>query len=388
MNGMDEKNGRIDGNELIELASSLISAESVSPRDCGCQDLLINKLAPCGFEAEDMTFADTRNTWLRYGTEKPLFCFAGHVDVVPPGNTDAWEFPPFSPVVKDGYLCGRGAADMKGSVAAFTIASREFVKNYPDFKGSLALLITSDEEADFVNGTVRVVDALEARGETIDYCIVGEPSCAKSFGDTMRIGRRGSITANVVLYGIQGHVANPTAALNPIHASLTALGKLVSYKWDSGNERFPPSSMQIPNIAAGTGANNVIPGELKVQINWRFCPETTVEKIKSVTENILAETGLRHEINWSFSGNPFLSEVRELVSCLGAAVKDKTGIEPELSTGGGTSDGRFIARIAKQIVEFGPINATIHKANEKVSSADLLSLAEIYYDTLCRIFKK
>lgn len=388
MNGMEEKSSHIDEIELTELASSLISVESISPKDGGCQDILIEKLAPCGFKIEDMTRIDTRNTWMRYGTKKPLFCFAGHVDVVPPGNPEAWEVPPFSPAVKDGYLWGRGAADMKGSVAAFTLASREFVKNHPDIEGSIALLITSDEEADFVNGTVKVVDELEDRNEIIDYCIVGEPSCAKNFGDTMRIGRRGSITANIVLYGIQGHVANPSAALNPIHASLAALHKLTSYEWDLGNERFPPSSMQIPNIAAGTGANNVIPGELKVQINWRFCPETTVDKIKSVTENILAETGLRHEICWSFSGNPFLSEVSDLVSCLSSAVREKTGIEPELSTGGGTSDGRFIARIAKQIVEFGPINATIHKANEKVSVADLCALAEIYYDTLCRIFKK
>lgn len=371
--------------EVINLAKKLISIPSISPQDLGCQQIITNILQPLGFKIEDLTFNQTKNSWITYGTEKPCFCFAGHIDVVPPGKIEDWKLDPFSGEIIDNVLYGRGAADMKGSVAAFTIACKNFVTKHPNFKGKLALLITSDEEADFIDGTTKVVDTLKSRNELIDYCIVGEPSSAEKLGDTIRIGRRGSITANIFFKGIQGHVANPQKALNPIHKSLKVLDKLVQYEWDKGNDFFPATSMQIPNIKAGTGANNVIPGELFVQINWRFCTETSVEKIKDITNSILKETNLDFQINWSFSGDPFLSKIGELVNATQEIIQNKFGYSPELSTGGGTSDGRFIAKITPQIIELGPINSTIHKVNECVAVQDLIDLAEIYEKILEKI---
>ncbi len=377
----------LDKQKLLEIASHLIKIPSVSPKDGGCQIYIRKLLEEVGFVTEDFTFDDTVNSLITYGNDGPIFCFAGHVDVVPPGDEKAWKFPPFEPTIYEGKLFGRGASDMKGSDAAFIVAALDFINRFPNFPGRIALLLTSDEEADFVNGTTRVVDVLKDRGVIFDYCMVGEPSCDKILGDTIRIGRRGSVTAKISFKGIQGHVANPQNALNPVHNCLEVLNNLTKYTWDNGNEHFPPTSMQIPYFAAGTGATNVIPGTAEVFINWRFCPETKLETIKNVTENMLNENGLPYTIKWNFSGDPFITKPGNLINFVREAIEEHLGVEPILSTGGGTSDGRFLAKISREIFEFGPCNHTIHKVDECVGVDELFDLAIIYQKILRKVFQ-
>ncbi len=367
---------------VLTLAKQLIERKSVTPEDAGCQELMIERLQQLGFEIEVMVFEDTTNFWARRGTQGPLFAFAGHTDVVPAGNLDDWHTSPFTPTVKDGMLYGRGAADMKGSLACMIIAVERFIAENPNHKGSIGFLITSDEEGPFINGTVRVVETLMARGETIDMCIVGEPSSTKNVGDVIKNGRRGSITGDLKVKGVQGHVAYPQLASNPVHNSLLALNELVTTEWDKGNDFFPPTSIQIPNIHAGTGASNVIPGELNVQFNLRFSTELNNEAIVARTQSILDKHQLDYELKWTFNGDPFLTAKGALIDAVVDAVHKVNGMQPQLLTSGGTSDGRFIARMQGQVVEIGPVNATIHKVNECVKVADLEQLADIYQHTL------
>lgn len=373
-------------SEVVNLACELISRQSISPEDASCQDLIKNMLQPLGFVIEDMSKLDTVNTFAKHGQGHPHFCFAGHVDVVPPGELSAWQTDPFTPTIIDGMLYGRGAADMKGSDAAMLTAAARFIKKHPLHKGAISFIFTSDEEDKFINGTPVVVEALKARHEEIDMCLVGEPSSATTLCDTMKNGRRGSITANITVFGVQGHVAYPQLGENPIHRAAPAILDLVNEVWDKGNEFFPPTSMQIPNIKAGTGANNVIPGELFIQINWRFCPETTADEIKERTKAILDRYQLKYDLTWSFSGDPFMTKPQTLVEATQSAVSELTGHTCALSTAGGTSDGRFIAKLGCQVIELGPISATIHKANECVSVTDLDKLALIYERILEKVF--
>ena len=369
---------------VLALAKDLISRPSVTPEDAGCQQMMADFLARLGFQIEPMIFHDTTNLWARRGTEGPLFCFAGHTDVVPSGPVEKWDTPPFTPTLRDGMLHGRGAADMKGSLAAMLVAVERFIAANPDHKGSIAFLITSDEEGPFINGTPKVIETLEARNEKITWCLVGEPSSTHRVGDMVKNGRRGSITGDLTVKGIQGHVAYPHLGRNPVHQAAPAISELAATVWDNGNDFFPPTSFQIPNISAGTGASNVIPGELKVQFNFRFSTELTDEEIKRRTHAILDKHGLEYELVWTLSGHPFLTPAGELVEATVAAIEEVAAIKAELSTSGGTSDGRFIARTGAQVVELGPINATIHKINECVKVADLESLTHMYQ----RILKK
>ena len=369
---------------VLALAKDLISRPSVTPEDAGCQQMMADFLARLGFQIEPMIFHDTTNLWARRGTEGPLFCFAGHTDVVPSGPVEKWDTPPFTPTLRDGMLHGRGAADMKGSLAAMLVAVERFIAANPDHKGSIAFLITSDEEGPFINGTPKVIETLEARNEKITWCLVGEPSSTHRVGDMVKNGRRGSITGDLTVKGIQGHVAYPHLGRNPVHQAAPAIAELAATVWDNGNDFFPPTSFQIPNISAGTGASNVIPGELKVQFNFRFSTELTDEEIKRRTHAILDKHGLEYELVWTLSGHPFLTPAGELVEATVAAIEEVAAIKAELSTSGGTSDGRFIARTGAQVVELGPINATIHKINECVKVADLESLTHMYQ----RILKK
>lgn len=369
---------------VLHLAKDLIARPSVTPEDAGCQQMMADFLARLGFNIEPMVFHDTTNLWARRGTTGPLFCFAGHTDVVPTGPQEKWKFPPFTPTEHEGMLYGRGAADMKGSLAAMLVAVERFVSANPDHKGSIAFLITSDEEGPFINGTPKVVETLEARNEKITWCLVGEPSSTHTVGDMVKNGRRGSITGDLLVKGIQGHVAYPHLGRNPVHQAAPALAELSATEWDKGNAFFPPTSFQIPNISAGTGASNVIPGELKVQFNFRFSTELTDEEIKRRTHAILDKHGLEYELVWTLSGHPFLTPAGELVEATVAAIEEVADIMAELSTSGGTSDGRFIARTGAQVVELGPINATIHKINECVKIADLELLTNMYQ----RILKK
>lgn len=362
---------------VIELAQQLIKRPSLSPNDEGCQALLIEHLQAIGFTIEPMNFGDTQNFWAWRGTGKTL-AFAGHTDVVPSGDESRWQHPPFEPTIRDGMLYGRGAADMKGSLAAMVIAAERFVATNPDHQGRLAFLITSDEEASAINGTVKVVDALMARNERLDYCLVGEPSSTHVVGDVVKNGRRGSITANLLVHGIQGHVAYPHLADNPVHRAMAALNELVTTEWDRGNEFFPPTSMQIANIHAGTGSNNVIPGELSVQFNFRFSTELTDVMIKQRVEELFTRHQLNYTIDWNLSGQPFLTARGDLVDAVVNAITHYSDVTPELLTNGGTSDGRFIARMGAQVVELGPVNATIHKVDECVSAADLQLLSRMY----------
>jgi succinyl-diaminopimelate desuccinylase len=366
----------------FDLTRDLISRSSVTPNDAGCQEILRQRLVRVGFEVEAMPFGDVDNLWARRGRAAPLVCFAGHTDVVPAGPLEQWQSDPFVPEVRDGVLYGRGAADMKSSIAAFVTAVERFVAAHPDHPGSIALLITSDEEGIAVNGTVKVVEALEARAEGIDFCIVGEPSCVSRLGDTMKNGRRGSLSGELLVRGVQGHIAYPQLARNPIHLFGPALAELSAVEWDRGNEYFPPTTWQVSNIRAGTGANNVIPGELRVSFNFRFSTASTVESLKGRVHAILDRHGLDYQIDWWLSGNPFVTPRGRLVECIGQAVERETGVRPALSTSGGTSDGRFIARICPELVEFGPINASIHKLNEHIRLADLEALSRIYERTL------
>ncbi|KNC07206.1 succinyl-diaminopimelate desuccinylase [Pantoea sp. RIT-PI-b] len=362
---------------VIELAQQLIRRPSLSPDDAGCQALLIARLEAIGFNIEPMHIGDTLNFWATRGQGETL-AFAGHTDVVPPGDANRWISPPFEPSIRDGMLFGRGAADMKGSLAAMVVAAERFVAANPQHKGRLAFLITSDEEASAVNGTVKVVERLMARNERMDYCLVGEPSSTEIVGDVVKNGRRGSMTANLTLHGVQGHVAYPHLADNPVHRAMPALNELVDTVWDEGNEFFPPTSMQIANVQAGTGSNNVIPGEFFVQFNFRFSTQLTDQMIKDRVAELLDRHQLRYTLEWNVSGQPFLTSRGKLVDAVVNAVAHYNEIKPQLLTTGGTSDGRFIARMGAQVVELGPVNATIHKINECVKASDLQMLSRMY----------
>ncbi|MGK3130482.1 succinyl-diaminopimelate desuccinylase [Pantoea sp. C8B4] len=362
---------------VIELAQQLIRRPSLSPDDAGCQALLVARLEAIGFTVEQMHIGDTLNFWATRGQGETL-AFAGHTDVVPPGDANRWISPPFEPSIRDGMLFGRGAADMKGSLAAMVVAAERFVAANPQHKGRLAFLITSDEEASAVNGTVKVVERLMARNERMDYCLVGEPSSTEIVGDVVKNGRRGSMTANLTIHGVQGHVAYPHLADNPVHRAMPALNELVATEWDQGNEFFPPTSMQIANVQAGTGSNNVIPGEFFVQFNFRFSTELTDQMIKERVAALLDRHQLRYTLDWNVSGQPFLTSRGKLVDAVVNAVAHYNEIKPQLLTTGGTSDGRFIARMGAQVVELGPVNATIHKINECVKASDLQMLSRMY----------
>lgn len=372
-------------SDVIELAKELIRRPSVTPLDEGCQTLMGERLAALGFTLEPMIFEDTTNLWARRGDSGPLFCFAGHTDVVPAGPLDKWRTPPFEPTINDGMLYGRGAADMKGSLAAMVVAVERFVAQHPDHQGSIAFLITSDEEGPFINGTVRVIDTLEARAEKITWCIVGEPSSTSEVGDVVKNGRRGSLTGDLVIRGVQGHVAYPHLADNPIHRAAPALAELAAIEWDQGNDFFPPTSFQIANINGGTGASNVIPGELAVQFNFRFSTESTSEALKERVNALLTRHGLDYELNWTLSGEPFLTDTGRLLDAAVEAIAAVNGAKPQLLTTGGTSDGRFIAPTGAEVIELGPVNATIHKVNECVKASDLDLLADMYQGVLERL---
>lgn len=365
--------------DVLAVTKDLINRRSVTPEDAGCQDMMKDWLAELGFNNETMVFEDTTNLWSRRGNNGPVFCFAGHTDVVPSGPESAWKTPPFSATEKDGVLYGRGAADMKGSLAAMLTATRQFVNDYPDHHGSIAFLITSDEEGPFINGTTRVIDTLEARNEKIKWCIVGEPSSTDTVGDVVKNGRRGSLTGDLIVKGIQGHVAYPHLAKNPVHDASPALAELANAHWDNGNDFFPPTSFQISNIHAGTGAGNVIPGELHVCFNFRFSTEVTDRELIKRVEEILARHNLDYEIKWTFNGQPFLTDKGDLVEAAQKAISSEMDFDTELSTAGGTSDGRFIAPTGAQVVELGPVNASIHKIDEHVRIQDLYHLERIYY---------
>ena len=372
---------RLDA-ETLALAQQLIRAESVSPDDAGCQGLMADYLSALGFRIESMPFGDVDNLWALHGDGAPLFVFAGHTDVVPPGPLDDWHTPPFAPTIKDGLLFGRGAADMKGSLAAMLTACQRFLATHADHPGTIGFLITSDEEAVALNGTRRVMEELQNRGTHIDWCLVGEPSSNLLLGDVVRCGRRGSLNAQLSIKGVQGHVAYPTEALNPIHSALPALAKLVDIEWDAGNDAFPPTSLQISNIHSGTGANNVIPGEMNLLLNFRFSTASSEASLRQRTETLLQDHGVDYEINWSLSGLPFLTSGGELIPAVQEVLAARLGIVTELSTSGGTSDGRFIAPTGTQVIELGPRNNTIHKINECVATADLIELSHIYSDIL------
>ncbi|TKF59377.1 succinyl-diaminopimelate desuccinylase [Vibrio lentus] len=372
----------------LALAKDLISRQSVTPEDAGCQDLMIERLKALGFEIEVMVFEDTTNFWARRGTEAPLFAFAGHTDVVPAGPIEQWNTKPFEPTTVDGFLHGRGAADMKGSLASMIVAVEQFIAKHPDHTGSIGFLITSDEEGPFINGTVRVVEALMARGENIDMCIVGEPSSTEYVGDVVKNGRRGSITGDLTIKGTQGHVAYPHLANNPVHSSLLAINELATTEWDKGNDYFPPTSFQIPNVSAGTGASNVIPGEFNVQFNLRFSTELNNDIIVERITNTLDKYDFEYDLKWTFNGDPFLTDAGSLLDAIVDAVGHVNDVKPALLTTGGTSDGRFIARMKGQVVELGPVNATIHKVNECVKVADLEKLTDMYERTLVNLFAK
>jgi succinyl-diaminopimelate desuccinylase len=368
--------------KTLDLTCDLMSRASVSPTDGGCQALMSQRLQALGFKIENLRFGNVDNLWARRGTEGPVFCFAGHTDVVPPGPLEDWKSDPFEPSVRDGMLYGRGAADMKSGLAAMVTACEDFVERHPRHRGSIAFLITSDEEGPSVDGTRRVVEVLEGRGERIDWCLVGEPSSEDVLGDTLKIGRRGSLSGRLTVHGVQGHIAYPQLADNPIHALAPALAELASRTWDRGNQHFQPTSFQMSNIAAGTGAPNVIPGELKARFNLRFSTEQTVETLQATVERILREHGVKYSLDWFISGYPFLTVPGTLSQAASQAVVEELGVTPKLSTGGGTSDGRFIAPMGAQVIELGMVNATIHKANESVKMEDIERLRGAYRRTL------
>jgi succinyl-diaminopimelate desuccinylase len=369
----------------LDLARDLIQRPSVTPDDHGCQSLLAARLQAIGFEVEHLRYGDVDNLWARRGDDTPLFAFAGHTDVVPPGPREAWHTDPFAAVVQDGQLFGRGAADMKGSIAAMITACERFVAAHAGHPGSIAFLITSDEEGPATHGTVKVLEHLAARSERIDYCLVGEPTSQHQVGDTIKNGRRGSLNGVLRVHGHQGHVAYPQLAENPVHKAAPALADLAATEWDRGNEHFPPTTFQISNIQAGTGAENVIPGELQVVFNLRFSTESSAAGLQARIEELLSRHGLKFDIDWKLSGEPFLTPAGVLVDASRAAIRDVTGLQTELSTSGGTSDGRFIAPTGTQVVELGPVNATIHKANESVNIEELETLSQIYEKILVTV---
>jgi succinyl-diaminopimelate desuccinylase len=368
-------------SETLQLAKALIARRSLTPDDAGCQDILVERLEKLGFKIERMRFGNVDNFWARRGTAKPVVVFAGHTDVVPSGPPESWFSPPFEPTIRDGMLYGRGAADMKTSIAAFITAIEAFLAQHPDYNGSIALLITSDEEGVAVDGTVRVVEALKARGETIDYCIVGEPTSNQKVGDMIKNGRRGSLSGTLTVKGIQGHIAYPHLVKNPIHMAAPALAELAATTWDNGNEYFPPTSWQISNINGGTGATNVVPGTVRILFNFRYSTASTEQGLRDRVHAILDKHGLEYDLEWE-SGKPYLTAKGNLVAAISRAIEQCHGVTPELSTSGGTSDGRFIADICPQVIEFGPLNATIHKLNECVAVADIEPLKLTYQRTL------
>ncbi|MGE5665939.1 MAG: succinyl-diaminopimelate desuccinylase [Betaproteobacteria bacterium] len=369
-------------NTTLALARTLIARPSVTPEDAGCQALIAERLAPLGFLAETLTRGETTNLWLRRGTAAPVLAFAGHTDVVPTGPREAWSSPPFSPTERDGRLYGRGASDMKSSIAAFVVAAEEFVRAHPDHRGSIALLITSDEEGPATDGTTLVVETLRARDERLDYCIVGEPTSVDRLGDTIKNGRRGSLSGRLTVRGVQGHVAYPHLARNPVHEVAPALAELAAEAWDGGDEYFPPTTFQVSNIHAGTGAANVIPGTCVIDFNLRFAPASSAASLRERIEALLARHGLDFAIEWTLGAQPFLTPAGALSDALGRAIQEVTGARATLSTTGGTSDGRFIATWCPQVVEFGPPNASIHKIDENILVADLEPLRAVYRRTL------
>jgi succinyl-diaminopimelate desuccinylase len=366
----------------LQLAKELIARKSITPEDGGCQELIAARLERAGFRCEPMPFGDVRNLWARRGTGQPVVCFAGHTDVVPTGPLGEWHSDPFVPTVRDGKLYGRGAADMKSSIAAFVVAAEAFVAERPKHSGSIAFLLTSDEEGPAVDGTVRVVEKLKQRGEGVDYCIVGEPSSVDALADTMKNGRRGSLSAKLTVRGIQGHVAYPHLARNPVHQIAPALAELSKTQWDKGNESFPPTTWQTSNIHAGTGVGNVIPGSVEVDFNFRFSTESTEASLKERVESVLKKHGLEYSIAWTLGAKPFLSKRGKLAQTVVSVAKQHTGRTAELSTTGGTSDARFIIDICPEVLELGPINASIHKLNEHIAVEELEQLPRIYLDTL------
>src|SRR5919202_356664 len=370
------------GGAALELARELIARKSITPQDGGCQQLLARRLVRAGFRCEPMRFGEVDNLWARRGTAHPVVCFAGHTDVVPTGPLTEWHSDPFVPSVREGKLFGRGAADMKSSIAAFVVAAERFVAEQPEHRGSIALLITSDEEGPSIDGTAKVVERLKARNELIDYCIVGEPSSVDTLGDMLKIRRRGSLSGKLTVRGVQGHVAYPHLVRNPIHLLAPALAELVRMQWDKGNESFPPTSFQVSNIHAGTGAGNVVPGTVKVDFNFRFSTESTDASLKQRVEAILKKHGLEYSIEWTLGAKPFLSKRGRLADTVLEAAKRHTGCAGELSTTGGTSDARFIIDICPEVIEIGPVNTTIHKLNGHIALEELEILPRIYLDTL------
>ena len=369
-------------SKTLELAQQLIARRSITPDDLGCQELMISRLEPLGFQIERMHFNGVDNFYARRGSSGPFLLFAGHTDVVPTGPVEQWHTPPFEPTIKDGMLYGRGAADMKTSCAAFVTAIEEFVAAHPDHPGSIGLIITSDEEGVAVDGTVKVVEALQAKNERIDYCIVGEPTSNKRVGDMIKNGRRGSLSGKLTVKGVQGHIAYPHLVKNPIHMVAPAIKDLVEITWDNGNEYFPPTSWQISNINGGTGATNVVPGEVEILFNFRFSTASSADGLKQRVHEVLDRNGLDYDLEWEYSGKPYITPRGELVAAISSAIEQSYGVTPELSTSGGTSDGRFIADICKEVIEFGPLNATIHKLNECVAVADIEPLKDTYRLTL------
>ena len=372
-------------SQAIELTKDLMARRSVTPADEGCQELISQRLAAVGFAVEQLRFGSVENLWARRGTSGPLLCFAGHTDVVPTGPLEEWHSDPFVPTVRDGVLFGRGAADMKSGLAAMVTASEEFLRSHPRHRGSIAFLITSDEEGPSVDGTRRVAQLLRERGERIDFCVVGEPSSEASVGDTIKVGRRGSLSGRLTVHGVQGHVAYPQLAENPVHALAPALAELTRREWDQGTEHFQPTSFQVSNLNAGTGAPNVIPGELKARFNLRYSPVQTLEGLKQAVEEILQRHGVRYTLEWYLSGEPFYTPPGQLSQVVAAAVAQVTGTVPALSTGGGTSDGRFVAPLGAQVVELGVVNASIHKVNECVRLADIEALERMYFNVLVNL---
>jgi succinyl-diaminopimelate desuccinylase len=366
----------------LALAKNLIARPSVTPEDAGCLDHIMERLSAIGFTCERMDAGGVANLWARRGSESPLFCFAGHTDVVPPGPREAWSSDPFHPELRDGQLYGRGAADMKSSIAAMITACEDFVASHAEHAGSIAFLLTSDEEGPATHGTVHVIEQLEARGEKIDYCLVGEPTAENHVGDIVKNGRRGSLNGRLLVHGRQGHVAYPHKAINPIHVLAPALAELTAIEWDQGNDHFPPTTFQISNLNAGTGATNVIPGTVDVWFNFRFSTEQTAEGLRARVEEVLARHGIQDRVEWNLSGNPFLTPAGALVDAARVAIQNVTGLDTQLSTSGGTSDGRFIAPTGAQVLELGPINASIHQVNEHIDVAQLDELHAIYQAVL------
>jgi succinyl-diaminopimelate desuccinylase len=366
----------------VDLTLDLISRNSVTPADQGCQELMTRRLGALGFEIENLRYGSVDNFWATRGKGGPVLCFAGHTDVVPTGPLEEWASDPFKPAVRDGLLYGRGAADMKSALAAMVTATEEFVRQHPAHQGTIAYLITSDEEGPSVDGTKKVVETLRERGQKIDWCIVGEPSSEKQLGDTIKIGRRGSLSGRLTVHGVQGHIAYPQLAENPVHTFAPALAELTARVWDKGNAHFQPTSFQISNFNAGTGAPNVIPGELKARFNLRYSPVQTIDGLKNIVEGILKKHGVRYTLEWYVSGEPFYTAPGVLSEGVARAIHAETGLKPKFSTGGGTSDGRFIAPLGAQVVELGVINATIHKVNESVNVEDIDRLHRIYLNAL------